>query len=129
MCNLKAGTQFLSLFFRLILKILFFDFGPIDTQELLRRCVAFRRRAGCRISSAGFAYLEAWNAPENAESSNPNDFSSLFLNQTLEGLGANKKNGSLKNWSSTAHQRRGACKSISAKLRVLRLQWEAFSQR
>ena len=63
----KSRNAILSLFFRLILKIIFFEFRQIDTQELLRRFVAFRRRAECRISSAGLAYLEAWNAPENAE--------------------------------------------------------------
>ena len=71
--NLLIVVQFKSrnAIFKLVCSInienYIFDFGQIDTQELLRRFVAFRRRAECRISSAGFAYLEAWNAPENAE--------------------------------------------------------------
>ena len=58
---------------------LIFRFRANWRPKLLRRFVTFRRRAECRISSAGFAYLEAGNAPESADYSNPDGVSNIFF--------------------------------------------------
>ena len=58
---------------------LIFRFRANWRPKLLRRFVTFRRRAECRISSIGFAHLEAGNGPESQDYSNPDGVSSIFF--------------------------------------------------
>ena len=77
-CLIDVGLQLFSLYFQIILEILFFDFGSFRAAPVRGRHATFCRSRKSRFSSYRIAYFEAAGGSERAEYWIPVGFCSIL---------------------------------------------------